>query len=418
MDGATLDSLRVVMVSARYLPYMGGVENHIYQVSRRLAQRGVDVTVLTTDPRGQWPVEEETEGFNIKRVKAWPENRDYFFAPAIMDVLARGRWDIVHVQSYHTFVAPLAMSAAQRAHIPYIVTFHGGGHSSRLRNAARGLQWQMLRPLLARAAKLVATARFEIGLYGKALRLPPDRFVFSPNGGDIAANPQLAQTPSDPSLLISVGRLEKYKGHQRVIEAMPHILKQRPDVHLRVLGSGPYEQELKELAQRLGLADRVEIRGVPLAERNAMAETLSRAALVVLMSEYETHPMAALEAIALRRSVLVADTSGLSELAENGWARAVPLHSSAEQLASAIFNQLQHPIAPPAITLPTWDDCTNDLIKLYRGTVSASSEFIRESRESREQVSLRGAVASPQGDDATKQSPTANWRLLRKNRSQ
>lgn len=368
-----MDPLRVVMVSARYLPYVGGVENHIYQVSRRLVRRGLDVTVLTTDPKGQWPVHEETEGIHVQRVKAWPANRDYFFAPAIVPILTNGQWDIVHVQSYHTLVAPMAMSAARRAGVPYVVTFHGGGHSSRLRKAARGLQWQMLRPLLAHAARLVATARFEIGLYGKALRLPPEQFVFSPNGGDIALNPLLATRTPDPALLISVGRLEKYKGHHRVIEAMPHILKQRPDVRLRILGSGPYEPELQELARKLDLADRIEIRGVPLADRQAMAETLSRAALVVLMSEYETHPMAALEAIALRRSVLVAYTSGLSELVQQGWALAIPLQCSTEQLASAILDQLQHPFVPPAgITLPTWDDCTNDLIKLYRETICAS----------------------------------------------
>ncbi|MBI4788612.1 MAG: glycosyltransferase family 4 protein [Chloroflexi bacterium] len=364
-----MNPLRVVMVSARYLPFMGGVENHIYQVSRRLAKRGVDVTVLTTDPQNHWPVAEEVEGFHVRRVRAWPANRDYFFAPGVMDVLQRERWDVVHVQSYHTLVAPMAMAAARGARIPYVVTFHGGGHSSRVRNAARGLQWQLLRPFLARAARLVATARFEIGLYGRALRLPAEQFIYSPNGGDIAADPRLANATPDPSLLISVGRLERYKGHDRVIAALPHVLKQRPDIHLRVLGGGPFEKQLQDLAHKLGVADRVEIRGVPLAERNAMAETLSRGALVALMSEYETHPMAAMEAIALRRSVLVADTSGLSELAENGWARAISLRSSPEQLAAAMLDQLQHPHVPPPITLPTWDDCANDLYQLYNSFI-------------------------------------------------
>ena len=44
-----------------------------------------------------------------------------------------------------------------------------------------------------------------------------------------------------------------------------------------------------------------------------MAEELSQAALVVLLSEYETHPIAVLEAVALGRPALVAATSGLSE---------------------------------------------------------------------------------------------------------
>ena len=56
-----------------------------------------------------------------------------------------------------------------------------------------------------------------------------------------------------------------------------------------------------------------------------MADEIARSSLVVLMSEYETQPLAVLEAVALGRPVLVADTSGMTELAERGLAVAVPL---------------------------------------------------------------------------------------------
>ena len=81
-------------------------------------------------------------------------------------------WDLVHVQCFHTFVAPLAMarSAAARG-VPYVLTFHAGGHSSRLRNALRRPQLEALRPLLARAAALVAIADFEIERYSRMLRI-------------------------------------------------------------------------------------------------------------------------------------------------------------------------------------------------------------------------------------------------------
>ena len=69
--------------------------------------------------------------------------------------------DLVHIQSYHTLVAPLAMLAARRAKLPYLLTFHGGGHSSQLRNATRGSQLALLRPLLAHAERLVTLAHFE-----------------------------------------------------------------------------------------------------------------------------------------------------------------------------------------------------------------------------------------------------------------
>src|SRR5579859_4087860 len=54
-------SLRILQVTPRYFPLVGGVENHVYQISRRLAQAGAEVTVLTTDPSGQLAVCEQVE---------------------------------------------------------------------------------------------------------------------------------------------------------------------------------------------------------------------------------------------------------------------------------------------------------------------------------------------------------------------
>ncbi len=358
------EPLRLLLVTPRYFPYMGGVENHVYQVARRLVRAGVDVTVLTTDPAGQWPESECIEGVKLQRVRAYPADRDYHWAPALRGWITPGRWDLVHIQSYHTFVAPLAMQAAHAARCPYLVTFHGGGHSSRLRHGLRQVQWTLLRPWLAGAARLVATAAFEIPLFSRALRLPADRFVYIPNGSDLPAHSQPAAA-TDPNLLISIGRLERYKGHQRVIAALPYVLAQRPNARLWIAGEGPYADDLRAMAGRLGVADRVDIRGIAPADRGELASGLSRAALVMLLSEYETHPMAILEAMALGRPVLVADTSGLRELAERGYARSVPLHSPPSQTAAAILQQLATPLYPPALALPTWDDCAAQLLALY-----------------------------------------------------
>lgn len=366
MPPTTLAPLRILMVTPRYFPDMGGVETHVSEVTRRLAHAGADITILTTDRSGRRPASEQIDGVSIRRVRAWPAQRDYYFAPGISRVIADGAWDVVHCQSYHTLVAPLAMLAAKRANIPYVVTFHGGGHSSRLRTALRGGQWALLRPLLARANRLIAIARFELALYSSRLRLPLDRFVFIPNGADLAPAPQEAPAPSGGALIVSVGRLERYKGHQHAIAALPAVLKQRPDAHLRIVGGGPYEPELRRLAHKLGVSAHVEIGPIPPTDRQGMAALLSRAALVALLSDYETHPIAALEALALARPVLVTHTSGLGELADHGLARSVPLGSSPAQIAGAILEQLRRPLVPAPIDLPSWDDCAGQLLQLYR----------------------------------------------------
>jgi glycosyltransferase involved in cell wall biosynthesis len=132
--------LKILMVTPRYFPLMGGVETHVYEVARRLAARGVDVTVLTTDPTGELAARETSEGVSIIRVRAYPPSTDFYVAPAIYKIVSEGDWDVVHCQGFHTFVPPIAMLAAQRAGIPYMLSFHSGGHSSGLRHSIRGLQ--------------------------------------------------------------------------------------------------------------------------------------------------------------------------------------------------------------------------------------------------------------------------------------
>jgi glycosyltransferase involved in cell wall biosynthesis len=264
----------------------------------------------------------------------------------------------------------MAMLAAKSAQIPYILTFHTGGHSSGWRNRVRGIQWQLLRPLLKDAAKLIGVSQFEASYFRDMLRIPERHFTVIPNGAAIPNLPpdQLGVVPS--SLIISVGRLEKYKGHHRLIAALPKIREQRPDAQLLLLGAGPYETALRNLAQQTGVGEYVEIRSVPASDRQAMTEQLSQAALVALLSEYEAHPIAIMEALALRRPVLVADTSGLREIAERGLARSVPLKSTPEEVAAAALEQMKAPLTlPDHFSLPTWDDCAHQLQSIYHTAV-------------------------------------------------
>jgi glycosyltransferase involved in cell wall biosynthesis len=353
------------MVSANAYPVMGGVETHVYEVAPRVARAGFEVTILTTDRTGRLARREQLNGVPGVRVRAWPASRDWYLAPGIYLAVTGGSWDLVHCQGYHTFVPPLAMLAALRARTPYVLTFHSGGHGSPLRNRLRGPQRSVLRPLLARARRLIAVSNFEADFFARQLRLPGARFVTIPNGATMAW-PAGGSTADDGApLILSIGRLERYKGHHRLIEALPIVLRSLPRARLRIVGAGPYEAELRRLAQASPAAERIEIGSIDPADRAAMAATIASASLVALLSEYEANPVAVMEALALRRRVLVADTSGLSELAARGLARAIPLASTADQVAAAIVAQIGAP--PPAeLELPTWDACAARLVDVYR----------------------------------------------------
>lgn len=197
--------------------------------------------------------------------------------------------------------------------------------------------------------------------------IPKERFSIVPNG---AAMPQASRgVEPDPYLIVSSGRLERYKGHHRVIEAMPELIRRVPAARLRVVGKGPYEEELHKLVNRLGLRSHVTIEFVPGAERQKMADLLARAGLVVLFSEYEAHPVAIMEALSLRRPVLVADTSGLGEIARNGLCRALSLEAGPQELATAMAEELSARRVVPDLALPDWDACAQALSEIYRDVV-------------------------------------------------
>lgn len=352
------------MVSANAFPVMGGVETHLHEVTPRLARSGFDVTILATDRTGDLRRRERSDGVTILREKAWPTDRDYYLAPRIYTAIVNGKWDLVHCHGYQTLVPPLAMFAAVRARLPLVVTFHSGGHGSQVRNNLRYVQQLALRPLLARAKRLIAVSDFEAELFPRRLRLPPSRFATIPNGADMASPSDRPLGSGDDGLIVSVGRLERYKGHHRVIAALPHVIARLPQARVRVIGSGPYEAQLRYLARHLGVEQRVEIGSIHPTRRDQMAEALASASLVTLLSEYEANPVAVMEALSLRRRVLVADTSGLSEFARKGLARALPLNADAKTTAQAILEQLRAPLPQP-VNLPTWDQCAMRIGEVY-----------------------------------------------------
>ncbi|GKQ49671.1 glycosyltransferase family 4 protein [Bradyrhizobium sp. Ce-3] len=356
--------MRVLMVSARCYPFVGGIETHIQEVGPRLVARGYSVDVLTTDPSGTLPAEENVRGMCVRRVPAWPRQLDLYIAPQIYSAIRGGSWDLIHFQGYNTFVSPIGLLAAVRAGTPFVLTFHSGGHSSPLRNAVRGTQRALLRPLVAKAARLIGVSEFEASFFSTRMGIPRDRFVVVPNGAAMpAASPGVKV---DPDLIVSSGRLERYKGHHRLIAALPELSRRIPNARLHIVGTGPYEGELRRLVSALGLDDRVTIAGIPGSERQRMADLLASAGLFVLLSDYEAHPVAVMEALSLRRPVLVSDTSGLRELATNGLCRALPCDAAPSEIAAAIAEELQNPRKIADLALPDWDACAQALSDVYR----------------------------------------------------
>jgi len=354
---------RALLVTARFPPDVGGTETHVAEVAPRLAGLGLDVTVLTTDKVGGRPARETVDGVSIVRVPAFPRSRDYYFAPGLVRAIRASGADIAHLQGFHTLVAPLAMAAAALAGIPYVVSFHSGGHASALRGRLRGVQRLLLRPGLRHAARLIPVSRYELALFQRGLGLSASRFTLVRNGSSM---PQPRTRRSDAgALVVSVGRLERYKGHGRLVAAWPGVLRQIPGAKLRILGTGPDQERLRALIEVAGLSDAVELGSIPVADRQGMADAIGEANLVALLSEYEAHPVSVTEALAVGTPVIVSRTTGLTELVDDGQAAGVAGDASPAEIADAVVHELLHPRAVDPAGQPSWDDCARGLRDIY-----------------------------------------------------
>ena len=166
-------------------------------------------------------------------------------SPSLVREIAGGRYDLVHMQGLHTLLPPMVLRASERAGIPTVVSFHTGGHSSRIRTLIREPQWRAIRPLLRRSNALVAVCTYEVEQFARRLRIEPQRIRLIRNGAeplpvDEDAQPVVTGSP----LICSVGRLERYKGHHRLVAAMPALLEMAPDARLVIVGRGSYERQL------------------------------------------------------------------------------------------------------------------------------------------------------------------------------
>jgi phosphatidylinositol alpha-1,6-mannosyltransferase len=116
--------------------------------------------------------------------------------------------------------------------------------------------------------------------------------------------------------VITVGRLQRRKGQDYFIQAMPELLKRFPTLHYTVIGRGELEQELREKISALGLSDNVQV--VTDADDDKMAAMYQQCDLFILPNrtiggDIEGFGMVLLEAQACGKYVVAGNSGGTKE---------------------------------------------------------------------------------------------------------
>lgn len=249
-------------------------------------------------------------------------------ALAGLGVLLRGsRPDLLHVHS--TKAALIGRLAARRAGVPVVYTAHGwpfqsGGHGL---EAVLGLAAE--RWLRGTAARVVAVSRRDAEVAREHRLVAPERLVLIENGIDAAAYPW--HRGAYGRRLLYVGRLERGKGLERLLRVLARL--RALEWELDVCGSGRLLPRLRAAVRRGSLEGRVRFAGW----RDDPRPLLAAADCLLLPSDKEGLPYAALEALASGLSLIVSAVGGLADLDLRQVTRLPPGDEAALQAALGDF---------------------------------------------------------------------------------
>ena len=110
---------------------------------------------------------------------------------------------------------------------------------------------------------------------------------------------------TQPSVIVTCGRLEPQKNHAMLIEAMKKVKEKVDNVRLRIYGEGSLQAELEQQIDQMGLSASVFLMG----KTDNVPDVLSNAEVFVLSSDFEGMPNALMEAIAMGLPCISTDCS-------------------------------------------------------------------------------------------------------------
>jgi glycosyltransferase involved in cell wall biosynthesis len=325
-------SLYVVHVTKRYPAAVGGDATAVAALAQTLQRGGHRVTVVTSrSPAircgsnvrqvGLPFSDAALDGHGVGRVIscAWMVLWGLWF-------LARERPDIVHA---HAPELGAAMALPARVlRIPRVLTLHGT--SIRLESVGPKAKLERLLVRLGDYHRLFTVDPAVLPALDGLARTPP---LFVPNGVTVEAHPAWKGPRPDAHLLF-VGRLDPVKSVDILLTAMALARSRGCTAVLDIVGAGPLEPDLEQLASDLGLDGCVTFQGaLPHAE---VIERMAGASALVLPSRYEGFPLVLLEAWAVGLPVVVTAVGAVPHVCRDGQDALVVEPGNPTALAEAV----------------------------------------------------------------------------------
>lgn len=317
--------MRIALVAGED-PGWGGIGTYTAVLGHALAELGHDVHLVL---RG-WDDEgdEQLDGLPVHRVpvpepswrrgteavvsRLYTTRESLVFSARVARRLRALRVDVAEAPEFHA----AGLVAALRREPPVVVRLHAPAFlTTELDAGTRTLdvraEERLARLGVRRAAAVTAPSAAVVERVGRRWRLGAERVTIVPNPVDHHA---FAPGPgADDRTVLVVGRVERAKGQDLLVEALPRVSGAR----LVLVGDdGGLLEPLLRRARELGVEDRIEALGAK--PRGELPALYRSAAVVAVPSRYETFPYACAEAMSCGRPVVAAAAGGLPELIADG----------------------------------------------------------------------------------------------------
>jgi glycosyltransferase involved in cell wall biosynthesis len=332
-------SLRILMVTSTFPPRrFGGVTGVSFALARKLAQRGHQVTVYTTDAG-----DSEHARLKVENVASFDGLEVHYFRN-ISNLLALkyrlftpisclptlrseiNHFDIVHFHDYRSLFSIFGSYFAKSSGIPYVIQAHGSvpkapAQQKGLLVYARYVSDTVINEgVIRNASRAIALTQSEALAY-ENVGVEKGKVVIIPNGLDLS---QFAKLPargqfrerygieSHEKIVLFLARINKIKGLALLLNAFCGLEKEVEGIRLVIAGPDDgYLAQLKEDITRLGITDKVLLTG-PLYNK-AKLEAYVDADAYVLPSSYDTFPLTVIEACACGAPTIVTNRCGVAD---------------------------------------------------------------------------------------------------------
>ena len=335
---------RVLFVTESFHPVLGGGEQHVLRLSRRLAASGMAATVLTRQGEPAWPREETLDGVRVVRVPPPGPARSgkYKMVPGALLALVRenARYDVLVVRGTRVLGMP-ALLGARWLRKPVVMQAEVNGElsgevytwgrygvgSAAARIVHAGVAIRNL--LLRDADAFVAMSRRITAELAEA-GVPAHKIACIPHGVDLArfrpATPaekaslrERLGLPAAAFIVTYTGRLLRGKGLLALLEAFEKSRTRAAALHLLLVGSGAGQSLSVEAVLRAHVVAEGLEPYVTFAGHVLNVEDYLRASnAFAFPSQFEALGLALVEAAACGLPCIGSRTGGIVDVLEDG----------------------------------------------------------------------------------------------------